>query len=55
MTTSKKIRQWETAGTCCNEKEKDIQQVKQIIQLGEINQKILAKEGRLKRYRDRTK
>ena len=30
-------------------------QVKQTIQLEEIKQKVLAKEGRLKRYRDRGK
>ena len=48
------IKTEENAGTYWNEKEKTTQ-VKQTIQLEEINQKGLAKGGRLKRYRDRIK
>ena len=40
---------------CLDEKTKTKQQTNFTIQLEEINQKILAKEGRLKRYRDRVK
>ena len=38
-----------------DENRKITQQAKQIIQPKEINQNVLAKEGRLKRYRDRVK
>ena len=43
------------AGICRNKKEKAAQEKKITIQLEEINQKVLAKEGRLKRYRQRVK
>ena len=49
---AKMIRQRKTAGICWDEQRKTTQ-IKQSIQLKEINQKILAKEGRLRRYRDR--
>ena len=54
MTTSKKdkTKKW---WNMLDEKKKATQQVKQMIQLKEINQKILAKEGRVKRYHDRIK
>ena len=39
------------AGTCWDKKEKATQ-VKMIIKLEEINQRVLVKEGRLKRYWD---
>ena len=42
-------------GIYWDEKRKATQQLKQIIQLKVINQKVLAEEGRLKRYWDRTK
>ena len=51
---AKMIRQRRNAGTYLVEKEKATQ-VKQTIQYGEINSKLLVKEGRLKRYRDRIK
>ena len=44
----------ENAGICRNKKEKATQE-KIAIQLEEINQKVLAKERRLKRYRQRVK
>ena len=37
------------------DKEKKTNTIRKKIQLEEINQKVLAKEGRLKRYGDRTK
>ena len=40
---------------CWDEKTKIKQQANLNVQLEDINQKILAKEGRLKRYRDRAK
>ena len=45
------IRQRRNAGICWDEKEKATQ-VKQTMQREEINQKVMAKEERLKRYRD---
>ena len=48
------IKQRKYAGTFRNKKEKATQE-KIIIQLDEINQKVQAKEGRLKRYRQRVK
>ena len=51
---AKMIRQKKDAGTCRDKKEKATQG-KITIQLEEINQKVLAKEGRLKRYRQRVK
>ena len=42
------IKQRKIAGTC--DKKRRAIQVKMIIQLEEINQKVLPKEGRLKRY-----
>ena len=47
---AKMIKQRKNAGTCRDKKEKVIQKEKMTIQLEEINQKVLAKEGRLKRY-----
>ena len=41
-------RQRENARTYWDEKKKETQQLKQTIQLKEINQKVLAKKGRLK-------
>ena len=43
------IKQRKNAGTCLDKKLKE-RQVKMTIQPEEINQKILAKEGRLKGY-----
>ena len=48
------IKQRKNAGTCWDKKEK-VTQAKQTIQPEEINQKVLAKEGRLKRYRNSIK
>ncbi len=48
------IKQRKEAGMCWDEKRKATQ-FKQTIQLEEINQKVLAKERRLKIYRDRIK
>ena len=48
------IKQRKDAGTYRNKKEKATQE-KRKIQLEERNQKVLAKEGRLKRYRQRVK
>ena len=48
------IKQRKDAGIFRNKKEKATQE-KIAIQLEEINQKVLAKEGRLKRYRQRLK
>ena len=47
---AKMIKQRKNTGKCRDKKEKAIQE-KITIQLEEINQKVLAKEGRLKRYR----
>ena len=47
------MKQKRGAEICGNRKEKATQQ--KIIQLEEINQNVLAKEGRLKRYRQRVK
>ena len=47
---AKMIKKRKNAGTC-DTKEKAIQ-IKLTIQLKEINPKVLAKEGRLKRYQD---
>ena len=44
------IKQRKNAETGWDEKRKAIQQLKQKIQLKEINQKVLFKEGKLKRY-----
>ena len=51
---AKMIKQKKDAGIIKNRKEKTTQE-KLTIQLEEINQKALAKEGRLKRYRQRVK
>ena len=48
------IKQKKDAGIIMNRKEKTTQE-KLTIQLEEINQKVLAKEGRLMRYRQRVK
>ena len=48
------IKQRKNARTCWYKKEKTTQE-KITIQLEKINQKVLAKEGRLKRYRERVK
>ena len=48
------IKQRKGAGICRNKKEKSIRE-KNNCKLEEINQKVLAKEGRLKRYRQRVK
>ena len=48
------IKQKKDAGTIRNRKEKTTQG-KHSIELEEINQKVLVKEGRLKRYRQRVK
>ena len=48
------IKQKKDAGIIRNRKEKTTKE-KLTIQLDEINQKVLAKEGRLKRYRQRVK
>ena len=45
------IKQRKDAGICRNRKEKAT--LEEIIQLEEINQKVLVKEGRLKRYQQR--
>ena len=50
--TRKMLKQRKNAGTCWDKKEKVIQE-KITIQLEEINQKVISKEGRLKRYRQR--
>ena len=51
---AKMIKQKENAGIIRNRQEKTtLEKLK--IQLEEINQKVLAKEGRLKRYRERVK
>ena len=49
------LRQRKNAETSCNEKRKAVQQLKQKVQVKEINQKVLVKKGRLKRHRDRIK
>ena len=50
------IKQNKNAGTCRDKKEKAIKKEKKItIQLQEINQKVLTKEGTLNRYRNRVK
>ena len=46
------IKQRKNAVTCRDKKEKAIQK-KITIQLEEMNQKVLAKEGRLKKYRQK--
>ena len=51
---NKKTPKNENAGTCWDKKKKATQE-KMTIQLVEINQKVLAKEGRLKRYREMVK
>ena len=51
---SKRIKQKKDAGICWNKKEKATQE-KITVQLEEINEKVLAKKGRLKRYRQRVK
>ena len=51
---AKMLKQRKDAGTRRDKKEK-VTQGKIIIQLGEINQKVLAKEGKLKRYRQGVK
>ena len=51
---AKMIKQKKDAGIIRNRKEKTTQE-KLTIQLEEINQKVLAKKGRLKRYRQRVK
>ena len=48
---AKMIKQKKNNVTCGGQKERSIQKVKLTIQLEEINQKVLAKEGRLRRYR----
>ena len=48
------IKQRKDAGICRNKKEKATQE-KITIPLEETSQKVLAKEGRLKRYRQRVK
>ena len=48
------IKERKDAGTCRDKKAKATQE-KITIQLDEINQKVLAKEGRLKRYRQKVK
>ena len=48
------IKQRKNVRACWDKKEKATQ-VKMTIQLEEINQKVPAKEERLKRYRDRVK
>ena len=53
-TQAKMIKQKKDAGIITNRKEKTTQE-KLTIQLEEINQKVPAKEGRLKRYRQRVK
>ena len=50
----KMIKQKKDTGIIRNSKEKTTQE-KLTIQLEEINQKVLAKEGRLKRYQQRVK
>ena len=49
---AKMIKEKEDAGICRNKKEKAAQE-KITVQLEEINQKVLANEERLKRYRQR--
>ena len=51
---AKTIKQRKDAGICMNKKENAIQE-KIIIKFEEINQKVLAKEGRLSSYRLRVK
>ena len=48
------IKQKKDAVICSSKKEQATQE-KKTVQLEEINQKVLAKEGRLKRYRQRLK
>ena len=48
------IKQKKDAGTCRDKKKKATQE-KITVQFEDINQKVLAKEGRLKRYRQRVK
>ena len=48
------IKQKKDAGICWYKKEKATRE-KITVQLEEINQKVLVKEGRLKRYRQRVK
>ena len=48
------IKQKKNAGTCEDKKKKATQE-KITIQLEEMNQKVLANEGRLKIYRERVK
>ena len=50
----KMIKQKKDAGICWNRQEKATRE-KITVQLEEINQKVLAKEGRLKRYQQRVK
>ena len=47
------IKQKKDARICGNRKEKATRE--KAVQLEEINQKVLAKEGRLKRYQQRVK
>ena len=54
MIKQNKTKQKKNTGTCRDKKEKATQG-KITIQLEEINQKVLAKEGRLKRYQGRVK
>ena len=48
------LRQTKNARICLDKKKKATQ-LKQMIQLKEINQKVLTKEGRLKGFQDRIK
>ena len=50
---SRMIKQKKDTEICGNKKEEATRE--KIIQLEEINQKVLAKEGRIKRYRQRVK
>ena len=49
------IKQRKDAGICRDKKEKATQDEKISVQVEEINQKLLTKEGRLKRYRQKVK
>ena len=51
---AKMIKQKKDAGICWNKKEKTTQ-VKITVQVEEINQRVLAKERRLKKYRQKVK
>ena len=55
ITTAKIPKKGKNTGICWDEKAKTKQQTNLIVQLEEINQKIMTKEGRLKRHRDRVK